>query len=363
MNTRTVESGRMESSGGRPVIFVSYSHRDRRIKERLVEHIAVLGETDFELWDDAEIRTGTDWRRTIDEGLERADAGVLLISTSFLTSNFIKSVELPKLLAKDLYPVLIGYCPWQSVEWLTKLQMLTDNGKPLGTRGQKLDRALVKVAQELAGLFGARPVPDAEPRLAVGPPPSAPTAGPTVPSPVHVEPVGYLGIVLQRDTTTGPVLNLMCRLVNDGGQPATIERLEATLTDPHRSSFRLRWNLFYEGTNVMRKVADAHPVSLPPTSSGTMGVQFVGPPSVTHYRWSEGPHAFELRGWLADGKDRTAPDVVTPCEITVSAEAARGLTYWGAAGPAQWKALGDPDNAVAVVVALSRVPAAPTSVV
>jgi hypothetical protein len=37
-------------------------------------------------------------------------AGVLLISTDFLTSNVIKTAEVPKLLERPVYPILVGYC-------------------------------------------------------------------------------------------------------------------------------------------------------------------------------------------------------------------------------------------------------------
>jgi hypothetical protein len=75
---------------------------------------------------------------------------------------------------------------------------------------------------------------------------------------------------------------------------------------------------------------------------------------VSHYRWSHGRHGCEFRGWLQEPINAERPDLVTPCEIVVSAEAARNLTYWSAAGAAQWDALNDPDNAVGIPVAISR---------
>jgi hypothetical protein len=83
--------------GREPVIFMSYSHRDRAIKDRLVQHISVLGPTGFELWDDSAIHTGDEWRARIRDALARADAAILLISADFLTSKFVKETELPAL--------------------------------------------------------------------------------------------------------------------------------------------------------------------------------------------------------------------------------------------------------------------------
>jgi hypothetical protein len=339
----------------RPIVFISYSHRDSRIKDRLVEHISVLGATDFELWDDSQIQTGDNWRRRISDGLSRADAGVLLISTDFLTSNFIKTVELPILLSKSVYPILIGYCAWQSVGWLEKLQMRTDDGEPLGTRGQKLDKGLVEVAREMALLYRAKPTISLDP-CATALPPAREQRGELV-SEVWVDaPAWYLAIVLQKDQRTGPVFNLRCRVLNEGVMPATMQRFDIRLTDPHGSTFGLKWNLFYEGDLVHLKVADAYPLALPPKSDQLIGIQFVGPPSIVHYEWSEGLYNCELMGQLADGRPA---DVLARCEIMVTAENVKDLIYWGRAGAAQWEALNDPNDAVGIPVRIWRRSPAP----
>lgn len=337
--------------GREPVVFISYSHRDRGIKDRLVKHISVLGPTSFELWDDTSIRTGDDWRGRIGDALARADAAILLISADFLTSSFIKETELPALLARPTYPILIGYCAWQKVPWLEKLQMRTDDGKPLGTRGRKLDRVLVEVAVEMTDLYGAAtgaPAPAPEPAFEHD-----------VTSAVEIDPADpYVAIVLQKDVRTGPVFNMLCRLRNASDDPAMLQRLEIVLTDPHGASITLAWNLFYEGAMVHRRIGDAQPLALPPRCDRQIGIQFVGPPSIAHYRWPQGHYRFVMNGWLT-GSRGTPADVVTRREIAVRPWDARNLTYWAAAGPDQWKALDDPDNAVGIPVEIfKRSPAA-----
>ncbi|MET0163866.1 MAG: hypothetical protein ABW318_02530, partial [Vicinamibacterales bacterium] len=113
---------------------------------------------------------------------------------------------------------------------------------------------------------------------------------------------------------------------------------------------------FYEGDLVHRKVADAHPLAFAPKSDQVVGIQFVGPPSIVHYQWSEGLYTCELTGQLADGRP---DDVLARCEILVTAENAKDLIYWGRAGAAQWEALNDPDNAVGIPVRISRRSPAP----
>ena len=53
-----------------PEVFVSYSHRDERWKDRLVERLAVL-ETEGRLavWDDRRIAAGGDWHAEIERAL------------------------------------------------------------------------------------------------------------------------------------------------------------------------------------------------------------------------------------------------------------------------------------------------------
>src|SRR5262249_30019560 len=85
----------------RPAVFVSYSHQDERWKDRLVQQLRVLEpEGDFEVWDDRRIAAGSDWLPEIEQAMHRAVAAVLLISADFLTSKFILSQEVPRLLER-----------------------------------------------------------------------------------------------------------------------------------------------------------------------------------------------------------------------------------------------------------------------
>jgi hypothetical protein len=333
------------SAERRPVIFISYSHRDKGVKDRLVTHIGVLPGVQFELWDDSKIQIGEDWQRGIREALGRADAGVLLISADFLTSEFIKSKELPALLPKPLYPILIGYCAWEQVPWLARLQMLTDNGKPLGTRGQKLDKGLLVVATEMARLY-------APPEAAPAPPPPAPVAPRATAADLHIEVYDpFVAIVIQKDQRTGPAFNLRFRVVNQAGRAVTLPTLQIALTDPYGTSFKLEWTVFFEGELVHKKTDDAHPISLQGRSKQILGIQFVGPSSIAHAQWPPGQYLLDL---IARETTKGPGAVLTRCEMTVTAANARDLFYWARAGAAQWEALGDPDNAVGIPVSIAR---------
>ena len=68
-------------------IFISYSHKDEKWKERVVTHLGVLQE--LEVWDDRKIEAGEDWFPEIEKAINESHAAILLITANVLTSNFI----------------------------------------------------------------------------------------------------------------------------------------------------------------------------------------------------------------------------------------------------------------------------------
>src|SRR5262249_36221675 len=111
-------------------IFISYSHEDKPWLERLIR-ILKQAQIQFglEYWTDARIVVSDDWNDEIRQALEKSNAAILLVSGEFLSSRFIKEVEVAKLLqgAKDkaipVFPLLVSDCLWRKVEWLAKIQI------------------------------------------------------------------------------------------------------------------------------------------------------------------------------------------------------------------------------------------------
>jgi len=123
---------------GAPTVFICYSREDKRLKEKVVNHLSVLGKQGLlDVWDDQRIGAGQDWFAKIQEAMQRARVAILLISHNFLTSNFILREELPKLLERReeegmrIVPVLLSDCDWQAVDWLAAMQMRPDPKVPL----------------------------------------------------------------------------------------------------------------------------------------------------------------------------------------------------------------------------------------
>jgi hypothetical protein len=122
----------------RPLIFISYSHKDEAWKDRLVIHLNVLQYHDsLEIWDDRRIGAGEDWFHEIEAALNTSTIALLLISANFLTSKFITEEEVPRLLQRRaqeglrLIPVILEPCAWQKVPWLARIQARPKDGRPL----------------------------------------------------------------------------------------------------------------------------------------------------------------------------------------------------------------------------------------
>jgi NB-ARC domain/TIR domain/WD domain, G-beta repeat len=108
-----------------PVVFVSYSREDAEWRRRFTEMLSPLvRERRVEVWSDDRMVTGYEWRPQLTEAIGRARAALLLVSSSFLASDFIMDQELPALLQHGvrLVPVLVRPCLWQAVPVLEGLQ-------------------------------------------------------------------------------------------------------------------------------------------------------------------------------------------------------------------------------------------------
>jgi len=130
----------------KPIIFISYSHKDETWKNQVVTQLRVLSlEGEFDLWDDRRIKAGEDWYPAIEKALNEADAAILLVSADFLTSQFIVNEEIPKLLERrekegvHVFPLIVRPCQWTRVERIGSIQARPKDGKPL-SKMTKADR-------------------------------------------------------------------------------------------------------------------------------------------------------------------------------------------------------------------------------
>jgi hypothetical protein len=119
-------------------IFVSYSHKDKIYLDRLKTHLQVLSyEIDFEIWDDTKINTSDKWKETIERELNSASIAILLVSTDFLASEFIRNNELPQLLksADDqgtkICSIIVQPCRFSQTKSIAQFQAANDPSEAL----------------------------------------------------------------------------------------------------------------------------------------------------------------------------------------------------------------------------------------
>lgn len=118
-------------------IFVSYSHENSPEFAEVSKILkSVEGAIGIELWDDTKIKVGDKWKNEIEKALKKADLGILLVTTSFLTSQFIKEEEVKQLLLQynkrktKIIIVILRECAWKKINWLNEFQLF-NNGIPL----------------------------------------------------------------------------------------------------------------------------------------------------------------------------------------------------------------------------------------
>ncbi len=112
-------------TGDCPVVFISYSREDEKWRRRFAEMLKPLvRERRLEVWSDDRLVTGYEWRPQLAEAIGQSRAALLLVSPSFLASDFIMNQELPALMRNSvqLVPVLVRPCLWQAVSVLEGLQ-------------------------------------------------------------------------------------------------------------------------------------------------------------------------------------------------------------------------------------------------
>jgi hypothetical protein len=164
-------------------VFVSYSHADEEFLKRLRVHLGLLERRNIKIWTDKDIEPGMKWRDEIRDALATTKVAVLLISTDFLSSDFITKQELPPLLAAAssegvrILPVIVKPSAFDTcdieIEPLTCYQAV-NMGRPLvklkddAEREEEFVRILQIIRKTMEG------APRSSPAAPAGAPPSAP---------------------------------------------------------------------------------------------------------------------------------------------------------------------------------------------
>ncbi len=139
----------------RDKVFISYSHKDKSILDRLLIHLGPDIKAGLNTWSDKDIQPGQQWPSEIENSLSTASVAVLLLSADFLASDFIQDREVPRFLepAKlgqiTILPVLISACRWAD-KAIARFQSPIDFKKPLkDLKGNKREEAFVAIAEAI----------------------------------------------------------------------------------------------------------------------------------------------------------------------------------------------------------------------
>lgn len=135
-------------------VFISYSHRDKKWLDKLktVLKPALGAET---IWDDTQIAPGASWSDEIERAIASARVAVLLVTPALLSSDFIVSQELPRIIERQtkegltilwvaVEPALYAHSP------LFVFQAVNNPARPLSVMGKaEQDKAFVQVAERI----------------------------------------------------------------------------------------------------------------------------------------------------------------------------------------------------------------------
>lgn len=142
---------------GRNGVFISYSKKDAKWLDGLRTHLTYLErEYEFNIWEDSKIAVGNDWKYEIDQALDTAKIGILLISANFIASDFITNEELPSLLTAaeeegaHIFSVIVSHSMFMDIQAISKFQTINPPSRPLIVMSEgELDETYMKVTQEI----------------------------------------------------------------------------------------------------------------------------------------------------------------------------------------------------------------------
>jgi hypothetical protein len=139
-------------------VFISYSHLDEKLRRALDEHLSILeNEGLVSFWSDQKLDPGSSWKGKIHSEFEGAELILLLVSASFLNSDYCRDVEAKRALVKhglgeaSVIPIILRPSSWQTSE-LSHLQALPSQAKPV-TKWKNRDEALQDITEGIRKLI------------------------------------------------------------------------------------------------------------------------------------------------------------------------------------------------------------------
>src|ERR1051326_9084342 len=120
-----------------PEVFISYSHKDEDLVERLEVYLKVLqNQKIITVLHSHRDVPGVDYAKEIEKNLSTAQIVLLLVSVDFLASYYCYRIEFERAMERHeqqearVIPVILRPCSWEDTP-LGKLQALPKGAKPV----------------------------------------------------------------------------------------------------------------------------------------------------------------------------------------------------------------------------------------
>jgi internalin A len=139
-------------------VFLSYSHKDEELKEKLEVHLKSLERQNLiSPWNDRMIKPGDEWGEEIFNNLKKADLVLLLISPDFIASDFCYIKEMKEAINQHekgksiVVPIILRACNWHNTPF-GKLQALPKDGFPVKSAAS-IDDSLNEIIIKISSLL------------------------------------------------------------------------------------------------------------------------------------------------------------------------------------------------------------------
>lgn len=144
--------------------FIIYASSDRDHRAALERQLKSLIDNGMiQLWSDKEILAGDLWDATIKNKLLESELFLMLVSTDFFNSEYIRQEEFSRALEKLergealVVPIIVRDCDWAAYEVIEKLQVLPHGGKAITDLRYwpNADTAWAEIVREIRRLIAA----------------------------------------------------------------------------------------------------------------------------------------------------------------------------------------------------------------
>jgi hypothetical protein len=133
-------------------VLVLYDHKDERFRDELATHLKILERRGIiTAQHDLMVMPGFESYAEIEQRLSEADIILILVSHSFLATDFAWSVEMKRILERHetrdafVIPIVVRASPWHDALF-NKLQVLPRDGKPVASWRNR-DKAYVDITR------------------------------------------------------------------------------------------------------------------------------------------------------------------------------------------------------------------------